>query len=107
MGERRNMPAEDTAPPADDKAMSPKAAMTTAALAEAVKLVDQELDRQCRVYDAAHAVRACVGASIQAVIAECQALDARKAALQAEVATLQAQLGDLKESVGKARGSKA
>lgn len=99
MGERRNMPAEDKATPAEEKPLPRQAAMTTSALADAVKLLDQELERIARTYEGAHLLREQVGGSVQVLLDEVVTLDQRKAALVSEIATLETQKAGLTEAL--------
>jgi chromosome segregation ATPase len=102
MGERRNMPAEDK-PAVEDKPAPRQAAMTTSALADAVKLLDQELERIARTYEAAQLLRAHVGGSVQVLLDELVTLDQRKAALVSEIATLETQKAGLVDAVAEVK----
>ena len=71
-------------------------------IAEAVRRMDLEYDRVCRVYSDAVLLRAHV-ASMQAVIEELEGLEVRRDALAAEIASLERILIDLRPKVAQAQ----
>jgi chromosome segregation ATPase len=79
--------------------------LSTQDLAEAAKLLDQELDRQERLYAAVHRLRERCGASVHAVLDELTQLDARRTALAQEIGTLEARLVELKGGVAQAEAA--
>jgi chromosome segregation ATPase len=70
-------------------------------LQEAVQIVDQELDRQQRVYAAAGALRDRFGATVQQVLTDLTELEERRAALAREVGELEARLVELRATVAQ------
>jgi chromosome segregation ATPase len=79
--------------------------MSTQQLAEAAKLLDQELDRQERLYQAVHQLRAACGPDVQHVLDELVRLDQRRSALAQEIGTLEARLVELKGRVATAEAA--
>jgi hypothetical protein len=105
MAERRHRPPDETSEPVETVETTPEAVpgtMPLRTLHDAVQLIDQELDRQQRLYGAAGALREQFGASIQYVLTELVELDERRAALAAEVGELEARLVALRAEVHQA-----
>lgn len=73
-----------------------------AGLADAVKRLDEEMARQARCYEDAHAVQMAVGA-IQGVLIEVADLEERRDTLAKEIGNLEAQLIVLRADVAKAK----
>lgn len=71
-------------------------------LAQAVYVLDQELDRHARLYEDAHTVRNSLGGTIKQVLDEVAGLETRRAALAMEIGELETRLVELRAEVTKA-----
>jgi predicted nucleic acid-binding Zn-ribbon protein len=103
MGERRQRQPET--PEAESDAEAPTAQtprpQTLGELLNAAQAIDQELDRQQRLYAAARALRDRFGASVQQVLTELADLEDRRAVLASEIGALEARLVELRAAVSQ------
>lgn len=78
--------------------------LATADLQAAARAFDEELDRQQRLYKAAHELREAFGVSAQNVLQELSQLDQRRAALAKEIGEHESHLVQLRSEVADAEG---
>ena len=92
-------PAQDEKPTKDQDTKEEE--RTATELLQAAKLIDQEMERQARLCDAAHRLREAVGVPVQVVLEDLQRLEERSATLAKEIGRQEARMVEVNRQVAE------